>query len=98
MVEWIEEKENSDFWMPTKQGEAIEGTIVDVMNGKYGRQLVIEGIDKKQYITPAHKVLQQKLSNKIVGNRIKIVFDGQQLPSVKGEKGAMIYKVFRQAD
>ena len=95
MVNWTEETENSDFWSPKEKGDSIEGTIVDIMNGKYGRQLVIETTDKKQIITPAHKVLQQKLSNKVVGDMIKIVFDGQQLPSVKGEKGAMIYKVFR---
>ena len=93
-MEWEELPGTSAIWHPEKKGDAIEGTVIKIEETQYGKQITLEK-DNVQFITPSHKVLQSRLSNVKVEDYIKIVFEGQELPTTKGKQGTMIYKVLR---
>ena len=89
------EKQEStgDFWLPTKEGEELEGTVTRKFNGQFGDQFEIEN-DKGTFTTPSHKVLQAKMSKVEVGNKVKLVYIKTDLPTIKGKNGTKIYEVY----
>lgn len=94
-MEWEELPGSSDIWQPKNKGEFIEGSVKEVRDTQYGKQIVILSANNQEFTTPSHKVLQARLSNVKVNEVVKIVFEGQDLPKVKGQSGTMLYKVFR---
>jgi hypothetical protein len=92
-MEW-KEVEESNYWNPEKENDEVEGIIVSMENSDFGIRVVIETKDKKNITLPSHKVLQTRLQNCKVGDMIKVVFKGQELPKVKGRNPTNIYKVF----
>lgn len=92
---WEEVKGTSDVWIPEKINDFIEGEIRELRNGQYGIQAVIKTADK-EYLTPSHKVLQSRLAECKIGDIIKIVFVREELPTIKGRKGTLIYQVLKK--
>ena len=89
---------DNSIWLPQKVSEEILGEVISVQEaGKYGRQMVIRDEKLgKSLTTPSHKVLQARLSNIKVGDLVKIVYDGEQPPRVRGENPIKMYRVFRE--
>lgn len=96
MEEWTEVKSDTGIWVPTQKGEQIEGEVVEIRKGLYGIQLVIETSQGNKLTTPSHKALQSRLVGFQVGDFIKVVFQGADLPKVKGQQGTRLYAVFRK--
>lgn len=96
---WKEQTSGDNtIWLPSKIGDELVGECVDVKEaGKYGRQLVIkdERIGKSM-TTPSHKVLQARLANIVKGDLVKIIYDGEQPPRVRGENPIKMYRVFKE--
>lgn len=93
-VNWIEQKGAQGIWLPEKKGEELVGEVIEVTTGQYGKQLVIVDKDGNKITTPSHKALQARLAGILIGNNVRIVYDGQDLPKVKGQKGTNLYRVF----
>jgi len=94
MTEWQEVKSDSGIWIPTGAGDSIEGVVLAVLTGMYGLQLSIETKPGFILLTPSHKALQSRIIHFKVEERIKIVYDGAELPKVKGQQGVRLYRVF----
>lgn len=92
---WEDIKGSSDIWLPEKVGDAIEGTITEIKNGLYGVQAVIVNGDN-EWITPSHKVLQNRISECKVGDYVRITYERDELPSIKGRNPTKIYSVKRR--
>lgn len=92
-----EQESEMGIWLPQKENEELQGIVMEIVKGQYGMQLTIKKNDGALIKTPSHKVLQAKLSKVEVGDLVKIVYVKQELPKVKGENGAKIYKVFIDA-
>jgi hypothetical protein len=92
---WEEVRGTSAIWTPEKAGDSIEGTIKEIKMGQYGLQAVITNGDKT-WTTPSHKVLQNRLADCKVGEYIKITFEKEELPTVKGRQGTNIYSIKRK--
>ena len=98
-TDWVEQEANEGMWMPKEAGEEIIGEIVEIEDaGQFGRQLEILTLEGKKYITPSHKVLQARITKARIGNMIRIVFKGEELPKVKGRNPTKIYAVFCKAE
>lgn len=87
-----EEVEDSNFWTPEKEGDSIEGIIVSRETGDFGLKVTIES-NKKRIVLPSHKVLQNRLESCKVGDIIKVIYEKEELPKVKGRNPTKIYKV-----
>lgn len=92
-MEW-EKQESSSIWIPTEEGEELIGDVLDISEGTYGPQYLIKKDDGTELRTPSHKVLQNRMGNASVGSRVKIVYMGQEPPSVRGNNPTRIYEVF----
>jgi hypothetical protein len=95
LVDWVkDETPNKEFWKPAKEGESIEGVVVDKKQGNFGLQLTLQLADGSEVKTPSHKVLQNRLQNKEVGQILKLVYTGQLAPRVRGENPIQTYDVY----
>ena len=90
------EQTGSDLWLPEKEGDLLEGVVVDIVEGTYGTQLVVETDEKKLLRTPSHKLLQSKLSGVKRGDQVRLLFEGEELPKVKGNSPTKLYKVYKK--
>ena len=90
---WEEVKGESNVWLPTKPNESVEGRIKSMIQGNYGLQTTIEDKEKKAITLPSHKVLQNRLANCKVGDMIKVIYEKDELPKVRGQNPTRIYKV-----
>lgn len=89
------EIESAGFWKPEKEGDILEGEIASInTEGKYGTQYGIKTSDGKIVNTPSHRVLQNRLASLKVGNKVRIVFECEELPQVKGQNPTKIYRVY----
>ena len=87
------EQTGGNYWEPV-EGETVEGKIEAIQEGEYGRQYIISNGKGATITTPAHKVLQSRMSKAQVGDRVKIEVLGQELPKVKGHKPTQLYRVY----
>lgn len=89
---------DNNIWLPQKVSDELIGEVVDVKEaGKYGRQIVIKDERLgKSMTTPSHKVLQARLANIVKGDLVKIIYDGEQPPRVRGENPIKMYRVFKE--
>ena len=96
MVEWKkrETKAANNIWMPAKEGEELVGEITAVTPGQFGLQYTIMKEDETEVRTPSHKVLQNRMEGLVVGQAVKIVYLGTDLPTVKGQNGMKMYEVY----
>jgi hypothetical protein len=92
--EW-EKQEGLSMWLPEKEGEELIGKVLDIVEGAYGVQYILE-TDKGVVRTPSHKVLQSRMAKVKKGDTIKIVFSGSEPPSVKGQNPTKLYEVYKK--
>ena len=97
-MEWQEVSGNSGMWTPKNKGDFIQGMVIEVREGQYGKQITVKDANNVTYLTPSHKALQSRIADIKVNDIIKIEFQGQDLPKVKGQMGTMLYKVFKQKE
>lgn len=90
--EWETMESAKNFWSPKAKGEEIQGEVVEITQGMYGSKYVIKTATG-DWTTPSHKVLQSKLSGAIIGDIVKITYDGEIPPRTRGENPTKIYIV-----
>lgn len=95
--EWKEQK-SAEFWSPSKIGEEISGAVIQIEEGDYGKIYLISVNEHTQIRTPSHKVLQSRMSKIKVGDVVKILYEGQEAPTIKGHNKTEMYKVFKRQD
>ena len=87
--------EGLPIWLPENTGDKLEGEVLDLdSTGAYGLQATIK-TEKGELTTPAHKWLQNCLRRVKTGERIEIIFTGEEPPKVKGQSPTKKYDVFR---
>ena len=93
--EW-EEVKAGNSWDPTTPKESVEGVIISMDNEQFGLRVTIETAEHKQIVLPSHAVLQSRIKNCKVGEMIRVVFERQELPKVKGHNPTNIYTVLKK--
>lgn len=89
-----EEVKSASIWQPEKENEVCEGVVAELREGDFGKQYLIDSTSGKQW-TPSHKVLQGKLvsANAQVGTKVRLTYEGEEPPKVKGQSPTKMYKV-----
>jgi len=95
MSEWKERDTIGDMWLPEKANDELVGKIIEQIEGSYGMQWIIE-TKEGNVRTPSHKVLQNRLNGIETGKEVKIIYDGEEPPSVKGQHPTKMYRVFEK--
>lgn len=93
--EWIKQ-EGSQLWLPTEEGAELIGKVTAISEGNYGMQYTIEQENGEELRTPSHRVLQNRMANVKEGDNIKIVYKGEEPPSVKGQNPLKMYEVYKK--
>jgi len=86
-----DEDELYPIWKPTKKGESVEGTVIDVRSSKFNDLLILKQKDDSMISVPIRAALQRK--NFENGEVVKIEFRGKE----RTEDGykVMLFDVFR---
>jgi len=50
----------------------------------------------EEHRTPSHKVLQSRMAKIVVNDKIKIVYEKEEPPKLKGQNPTKIYAVYKQ--
>lgn len=88
-----------NFWKPKEIGDQLVGTVMKIDNdAKYGTAVTIKTTTGDEYLTPAHAWLQSLLKRVDVGNNVKIVYDGENPPLIRGQSPTQKYKLFRLSE
>lgn len=94
-----EELTGLNFWNPEKIGEELIGVVVKIDNdGKFGLTVNIKKSDGSEVMTPAHAWLQSILKRVAIGNTLKIVYEGEIPPKIRGHSPTQKYKVIRLSE
>ncbi len=90
---------SSEYWNPETQNESIEGELIDIVEGNFGKQYAIKNLENgKIILTPSHKVLQSQMATVKIGNVVKLVFV-EEIPNVvKGRSATKMYKIYIQEE
>jgi len=89
-----EEQVGMSFWNPEQEGETVEGVVEEIIDGDYGKQYTIKKDDGEQITTSSHAYLQNRMKKVKVGDKVKMVYEGEEAPTVKGRNPTKKYKVF----
>jgi hypothetical protein len=89
-----EKQEGAGFWKPEKKGDELIGEVVDIKEGTYGTQYVIEKEDGESVVCPSWKVLLNRMSNANKGDMVKIVYQGEEAPKVRGNRPTKLFDAF----
>ena len=90
------EKIETEMWLPTEAGQELEGTVESInAEGLYGNQYHVKKTDGKTTVTPSHKVLQNRMVSVKVGDKIKVVYNGEEPPKIKGQNPTKMYDVYK---
>ena len=81
-------------WNPTTEGEEIGGCVVHIETEQNGKVYTISYNAKGDtIITPAHRVLQDRMISVKVGDVVNIIYKGEVPSKVQGKNPTKIYKV-----
>lgn len=91
------------YWKPEKIGDDIEGNVYEIIEGTYGKQIVLDmGDDENGEIAtttlPSHKQLQNFIPKLKVGDYIRVELVKILPAKVEGRNDSMIYKVQKDPD
>lgn len=86
-------KQETQFWEPEKEGDELIGDVTDIREGDFGKQYEVKN-GEASYVTPSHKVLQNRMAKAEVGTKVKIVFTGTEEPTKKGHNPTKMYEVY----
>ena len=81
-------KSSLNLWA-YKENKTIIGEFVKYENGNFGKQAVLL-VDEKEVSIPSLSVLNSKLGKLEKGNRVKIVYTGEE----KAEESGRYYSTF----
>lgn len=73
----FKEVEQTKFHNFTEE-ESVEGTLVDIKKGEYGKQPVLQLDDGSKVTLPSKTVLENKISEDLVGKYIKVTYLGEE--------------------
>ena len=90
---WKKVDNETPIWQPKTKGDSLEGEVLDAFDGRFKRQLTLD-VDNREIVTPPHANLQRQIANVVKGQRIKIVFLGEEPTSIKGQNPMKLYEVF----
>jgi hypothetical protein len=95
MTNW-EKQDMGGFWIPTVKGDDLIGVVKEIdTETQFGTQYTIErDSDKELLRTQSHAVLMNRMAKAKVGDHVKIVFLGEDLPKTKGRNPTKLYDVF----
>lgn len=91
-MSWKQNIIKNDYWKPIVEAETVEGVIIDIHEGNYGKEYIIETKEHERIITPSHKVLQLLLEGNKVSDRVQLIYKGDE-PSNKGNPKSL-YDVY----
>jgi hypothetical protein len=89
-----EKIEPAGFWNPAEEGDELKGQVLAIIDGQFGSHYKIKKDDGTEILTPAHKVLLNRLATVKEGHSIRIVYDGEQPPKVRGQNPTKMYTVY----
>ena len=96
MAEW-KKQEGAAMWLPENKGDELVGEVIAVHNdGDYGLNHTIKNDKGEEVLTNSHKVLQSRMKKAKVGTMVRIVYTGEEPPSVKGYSPMKMYEVYFQ--
>jgi len=91
--DWVVQ-ESAKYWNPSVKGEELVGSVTDVKKrGDFGETFTIKTDAGEEIKTPSHVALQNRMSRIDIGDRVKIVFDGEG-EAQKGKNAPKLYTVF----
>lgn len=88
-------KQEGGMWTPDKEGQELEGKVIDVLDGNFGKQYVIKKDDGQVISTPSHAFLQVLMRGILEGDTVKIVYKGTKPATTKGHSPSNVYEVFK---
>lgn len=94
--EWVE-KTGGNFWQPKEEGDEIQGKLIEIRDGTFGKVYDIEQEDKTILTVPTSTYLQNRITPKDVGKTMRLVFEGLQQSKIKGRQAARIFRVFTKS-
>ena len=74
---WEEVKPVIEIWIPRSIDEELQGVITSIEEGQYGLYAVIDCGNGKKVRTPSHRILQSRLEECNVGDKVRIVYKGK---------------------
>jgi len=95
--EWVKQ-DSTGIWLPTEEGAELIGQVVQVDEVTYGASYTIKDKDGFEHRTPCHKVLQNRMAKVQIGETVRIIYKGEEPPSVKGQNPTRMYDVFVKKD
>jgi len=88
----MKEVTGGNWWMPEKEGEIIEGELVDKREGNYGVEYILN--TESGHITlPSHRVLQARLEQVEIGKFVSVTYIEELPPKIRGHNPTKVYKV-----
>ena len=89
-----EKQESGSFWKPERENEEIQGEVIAIDDGEYGKNYSIKQDDGKVVLTGANKALLPRMLKVKIGDIVKIVYTGSEAPTVRGHKPTKLFDVF----
>lgn len=92
----ITEIGTANFWKPTKEGEALEGEIIDISESTFEgkKTYLIRTKNGDEVPTPVHEVLCNRMKSTKKGDTVRIEYLGEEPPKLKGYNPTRMYRVF----
>lgn len=85
----------TQYWNPDKEGDELRGQVIDVIDGKFGKQYAIKKEGSEEVVvTSSHKGLQTRMMSIMQGDLVTIRYTGT-VPTNQGND-AKTYEVFRK--
>ena len=93
---WVKQEGGSPIWLPTEENEELVGVVAGIVEGSYGLQYSIKKDDGEELRTPSHKVLVNRMAKVKEGDRVRLIYLGEQPPAVRGQNPTRLYEVYKQ--
>lgn len=84
---------DNNLWQPENIKESIEGKIVEIEDGIFGKQYTLK-VGEQDYILPSHRTLIRRLEKLKKGDVVKVEYTGQKENSTAGKNPTNLYKVY----
>jgi len=91
------EIESGNLWSPANKGDNIEGTLLATRKSDMYEGNFIYELETKTGIVSIFgtTVLNSRMQRTKAGDKLKIVYEGEELPKIKGHKPTKLFKVYK---
>lgn len=89
-----QQQQSASFWKPSAKGEELVGEVVAIDDGQYGKNYTVKQANDELAITGANKALLPRMMKVVIGSTVKIVYQGEELPKIKGYRPTQLFDVF----